>query len=916
MNAFLSLARTFVIRGLVKNKVRSLLTILGIALGVAVMLAINLANASALGRFAESIDLVSGKATLNIVPRFEADIDENELTKLSWLYDEYIKFTPVIDQVVVSAKEPHEVIQLLGLDLFSSKEFRQYDTDDGENFATSNGENIASKNSADENSKTSANGRAANGSDISTDPSDPSSKPGDVTNTKSDTGTNANARPGPFEIFRRNRILVGSELARRENLKVGDNLNLFLNDKEVSCPVAGILRSEGLGKAFAGNVVLMDIGCAQELLSMKGRISRIDLIVPEDKLFDINSRLMNTLPSSVSAERPERRGMQVQKMLRSFQYNLTALSLIALLVGMFLIYNTMSISVIRRRWEIGTMRALGASMPVVFSLFMGEAIVLGSVGSLLGIGAGVFFAQFALAAVSKTVRALYADQPPGAVIVEPSILLMAFSAGMILTLIAAWAPSMEAISIPPAEAARRASYERKVEKLSPKLALFGLVLLILAFIASLQPAVAGFPFFGYLAAALAVFGAAAITPFALDKTLRLLSPLLGSSVGSEGRLAALSLHGALGRTSVAVASLMVGIAMMVSLAVMISSFRHTVDAWVQQTLRADLWLEPAGRDVSNRAGRLTADIVSKIRQVPGIDSVDAFVEYPIEYHGEPANLGAGELDVMVKHGNLMFLNGEPSSTVLRRVDGHDAGIISESFSLKHNLNVGDQITLQSPNGPYQIRVEGVYYDYSSDSGYIVIPRQNFAKYFNDLNSTTLAIFLQPNVEPEQVRQKIFAAVPSDSRLNIRTNRELKTQVLKIFDNTFSITYALHAISIAVAILGVMNALFALTMESRRDLGIFKYLGASKGQLGKLVIVQAGLLGTLGNLGGLLIGMALSFLLIHVINKQSFGWTVQFFIPFDFLLQSFALIFACSILSGLLPARLAEKTPAAEVVRSE
>ena len=910
MNAFLSLAQSFVLRGLIKNKVRSLLTILGIALGVAVMLAINLANASALGRFAESIDLVSGKANLNIVPRFEPDIDENELAKLSWLYDEYIKFTPVIDQVVVSAKPPHEVIQLLGLDLFSSREFRQYDTSNGAKFASSTGENNASKNSAEgAGGEKASSPTAASGSETGSEQSDASA--GD-----SSDSSNGSAASSAFEIFRRNRVLVGSELARRENLKVGDDLKLYLNDKEVSCPVAGILTSEGLGKAFAGNVVLMDISCAQELLSMKGRISRIDMIVPPDQMFDVNARLTNMLPSSLASERPERRGMQVEKMLRSFQYNLTALSLIALLVGMFLIYNTMSISVIRRRWEIGTMRALGASMPVVFSLFMSEAIILGAIGSLLGVGSGVFFAQFALAAVSKTVRALYADQPPGAVVVEPGILLLAFGAGMFLTLIAAWAPSMEAISIPPAEAARRASYERKVEKLSPKLALFGCVLLLFGFIASLQPAVAGFPFFGYLAAALAVFGAAAITPFALDKLLRVLARVLGSVLGSEGRLAALSLHGALGRTSVAVASLMVGIAMMVSLAVMISSFRHTVEAWVQQTLRADLWLEPAGRDVSNRAGRLTADLVSRIRKVPGIDGVDAFVEFPIEYKGHPANLGAGELDVMVKHGNLMFLNGEPSAKVLSRVFGHDAGIISESFSLRHHLSIGDRITLQSPSGPYEIKVEGVYYDYSSDSGYIVIARENFAKRYNDLNSTTLAIFLLPNADPEKVRQAIFAAVPPDSRLNIRTNRELKTQVLHIFDNTFSITYALHAISIAVAILGVMNALFALTMESRRDLGIFKYLGASKQQLGKLVIVQAGLLGTLGNLGGLTIGMALSFLLIHVINKQSFGWTVQFFIPADFLLQSFALIFACSILSGFIPARLAEKTPAAEVVRSE
>mgnify|MGYP003386211035 CR=1 FL=1 len=669
MRAFVALIFQFILRGLVRNKVRSIITVLGIALGVAVMLAINLANSSALSKFSESIDLVSGKTTLSIVARTDADLSQSVLQKLSWLYDEEIKFTPVIDQIIVSAKPPNEVAQLLGVDIFADKQFRQFNT----GFAPDGG--------------------------------------------------------GGFEIFRRGRVFVGSELARRQNLKAGGTFNLFINDKEVPCTVAGVLSGEGLGKAFAGNIVIMDISCAQDLLNMGDRITRIDLIVPPDRIDEVSKRIAKDLPPSAAVERPQRRGEQVEKMLRSFQYNLTALSLIALLVGMFLIYNTMSISVIRRRWEIGTMRALGASVNTVFLLFISEAAILGVLGSALGVAGGLFFARFTVAAVSRTVQALYADQPSGAIIVEPSTLLIAFAAGTALTIFAAMAPAFEAVSIPPAEAARRSSYEQKIQRQSPVLAGIGVLLLIIALVASFQEAVGGFPIYGYVAAALSVFGFAAMTPLLLDFILRMLAPLLAQTIGTEARLAALSLHGALGRTSVAVASLMVGIAMMVSLAVMIGSFRNTVNTWVNQTLRADLWLEPAGRNISNRAGRLTPEVVSTIRKVAGIDAVDAFIEFPIEYNGLPANFGAGEIDVMIKHGNLSFVNGEPSSTVLRRVVGKDAGIVSESFALRHKVSPGDLLTLQSPSGPFPVRVEGVYYDYSSDSGFIIVPRETFAKHY-------------------------------------------------------------------------------------------------------------------------------------------------------------------------------------------
>lgn len=857
MKVFLILFQRFIWRDLLRNRVRSLLTLLGIALGVAVMLAIYLANQTALSKFQESIDIVAGKSNLEIRAVVDADLDESVLSKLAFLWDESVKFTPVIDQLAITASVPHEVIQVIGVDMFfADADFRSMTVKD----------------------------------------------------KKDDTDG--------FGIFRRNHVYIGDALAKRYQLKSGNPFKVLVNDREDELIVDGIIAAEGVGKAFSGNIIVMDIGCAQELFSMKGRINRVDLIVPAAKFESISDKLKNTLAGGVSVERPQRRGQQVEKMLRSFQYNLTALSLIALLVGMFLIYNTMSISVIRRRWEIGTLRALGLPARVTFSLFALEAALLGAIGSGAGLALGMFFARFAVKAVSGTVQTLYADQPVSELVVDPVVLMVAFLAGTLFTVLAAIAPALEAVSISPAEASRRASYERKVQRLAPRLSLIALFLYMVAGVAAMQPPIAGFPFFGYLAAACAVFGTAAFTPVILDGLLKKCAAVFSKFMGTEARLAALSLHGALGRSSVTVASLMVGISMMVSLAIMIGSFRHTVLSWVNQTLKADLWLEPMSRKSSSRTGKLSTELVEKIRAVKGIDAVDAFLEFPIEYEGDPCNLGAGELDVMISHGNLMFQNGESCAQVLSRVDKKDAAIISESFAIKHKKSKGDTLVLASPGGNYSVKIEGVYYDYASDSGYIVLARDSFMKHFGFRDASTLAIFLKSGADAEQVRQNIIASIPSNSRLIIRTNQELKEEVLRVFDRTFSITYALHAIAIAVAILGVMNALFAISMESRREFGILKYLGAGQAQVKKLVLVQAGLLGSLGNLGGLVLGFILSFLLIHVINKQSFGWTIQLDMPYEFLLESFGLIFLCSLASGLIPASLAAKTPAPEVLRLE
>lgn len=855
-NTLLLLVNSFVIRDLLRNRVRTILTVIGIALGVAVMLAINLANSTTLDRFRESINLVAGKANLQIAPVAGLELPEQELAKLQFLWDEDIPFTPIIDQLAGVDGAAPDVVQVLGVDSFSDPRFRAF-------------------------SYTTANG------------------------------------PGSFnDIFESNATYVGERFAAKHNLKTGSTFKMLTGDKEKEFRVAGIINYSGPGKTFGGNLIVMDIGPAQQAFDMNGRLSRIDIIAPDDKIEAIRDRIKAVLSPNLAAERPQRRGEQVQKMLAAFQYNLAALSLIALLVGVFVIYNTMSITVLRKRSEIGVLRTIGASRRRIFAMFTIQALILGVIGSAVGVGAGLVFAGGAVRAVGSTVQQLYVDQPPADVSYGWEALAVAFAFGILMTLVAAMAPVWEAMSVAPAEATRRASYERRFAGAAPRLALFGLALILVAGAAAMAPAVGGFPIFGYISAALCIFGVAFCMPILLARLIAASQTIIGNVLGSEGKLAIVSLGGTIGRTSVTVASLMLGIAMMVSLAIMIGSFRETVIVWVNQSLQADLYIESQARNISSRAGRLSHETVESIRHVAGVEDVDAFVDVPIEYHGAPTNLGAGDLEVLMKHGRLMMLGDKRSEDVFKQLTERDSAVVTESFSLRYNVKDGDTITLPSPSGPFTVKVAGVYYDYASDLGYVIIPRALYRQKYSDSYSTTLGVYLAPNASADAVRASIVKELGVDTKLNVRTNGELRREVLRVFDNTFAITYALHAISILVAILGVMNALFALTFELKREFAILSFVGASKQQIKKIIYVQAATLGLLGNTAGVIVGFVLSLLLIHVINKQSFGWTVQVSIPVQFLLQSFGLIMLFSLLSGWLPARAAVRNISPEAVRIE
>jgi putative ABC transport system permease protein len=279
-------------------------------------------------------------------------------------------------------------------------------------------------------------------------------------------------------------------------------------------------------------------------------------------------------------------------------------------------------------------------------------------------------------------------------------------------------------------------------------------------------------------------------------------------------------------------------------------------------------------------------------------------------------LATGNLDALAKYGKLLYIHGEDPHQVVAAMRGRPAVLATESFALRFNRKTGDWIVLDTPTGRHRVQIVGVYYDYASEQGYLVLPRHLYQQYYGNDRVSNVALYLKPGTDPVAIRSKLLQSLGRSGRVNITTNRELRQEVLRIFDNTFSITYALHLIAIAVALLGVLNTLIALVLESRRDFGILRSLGATRQTIQRVVMAQALILGMLGNLTGLGVGFLLALLLINVINRQSFGWTIQWVTPWIFLLQSFGLVLLSSAVAGWLPAQMAARMPAPQALREE
>ncbi len=852
----MTLFRQFILRALLRDPRRSLATVAGVTLGVAVVLAIRLANTGSIRGFETALDVVAGKTSLEIVGA-GVGVPDAQLADLGWLR-EYGLVSPVIARTArLRAPDGTEhPLQVLGVDVLRDRPFREYQLLE---FAQG--------------------------------------------------GREPSAQELLALLLDSRSVVLTERFASRHGIDLDGSVQLIIGDRVHDAVVRGLLLDEGPARVVDGQLALLDVAVAQLLFDRIGWLDRVEIQLFEaGAIDDAEQTIAARLPDGLRVQRPAQRGRQVEKMLAAFHFNLTALSYIALVVGLFLVYNTVAVSVISRRREIGTLRALGTTRRTVLGLFLGEAALLAAVGATVGLPTGWLLAQGAVRLTSTTVNALYITS---AATVPPLTLvdvLLAFGVAMPLALAAAAIPALEGSRVTPIAAVRGA--DRLASQDDPRrsrraalvaAAFFGLG----GWLATLDP-VGGLPLYG-LAATLAVIGgAAALVPVLLALLRRVGRGVLVRWFKVEGMLAHANLSASIGRLTVSVAALVVSLAMLAAIAIMIGSFRETVTYWVGQTLRADLFVAAAGRGPAGPSPTISADAEQRVAAHPAVTAIDQFrtVDLPYGPDGDLIILGAGTFEVLLEHGGLLFKEPADGRAAMAKAVGADAVVVSEAFALKQGVSVEDTIELDTPQGARPFQVVAIYYDYSSDRGLVVMDRPTFARHYGTQRPGGLTVYLTPEADPETVREELLAALGPDHRLFINTNATLRAEVIRIFDATFAITYALEAIAIFVAIMGVATTLLTLVLERREELAMLRLVGAGRRQIRRMVVIEATMLGVLSQGLGLAVGVVLSLILIYVINVQSFGWTIQFSLPVWFLVRSTLLVAVATALAGLYPARVA------------
>src|SRR6266436_5244243 len=721
------------VRPLFREPLRAGLIVLAVALGVAVVLAIDLAGDAATGSFRSPIETLAGDNDLEIIA--SGGVPEDVVATLASLpYP--IRISPRLEDFAVIANTKKS-LPLIGLDLVAE--------------AGAFKENPAA----------------------GTNPSQPQGAPMETFEHLGDSDA----------------IWVGASLGRRPD----DRLQLLINDRVREYTVRGVYPDSNGNES----AIVMDIAAAQFACTRYGRVDRILLKVPRTPgLEEWTRRFRAVLPAGVEV-RPQGTGTTGnRRMLAAFRWNLRLLSYISLVVGAFLIYNTISVSVVRRRPEIGIVRALGASRRVILSAFVGEAACFGIAGALIGIPLGRFLATGAVRLMSATVESLYVSSRPGIIELNAASVFLAIAIGVGVAVASAYSPAGEASLVSPVQAMARGRREYDVHLQKGRDIGMALMFGLAAAAASRAPAIAGKPLLGYLAAILLVVASALAIPAFVDALTSLSSKLLGKLLGVEAMLASRSLAASLRRTSVLVGALSTAIAMMTAVGIMVGSFRQTVMVWMGHQLPADLYLRPTGSAAADRHPTLSSGLAEEIARVPGVAAVDRLRAYEINFENMPATLASADLNVLRPYRNSDFFSGRPKEQILAELRDSNAVIVSEPFTYKHHLKAGDSLTLSLGETRATFRIADVYYDYSSERGSILMDRKTMLRYLPDPAPSNLAIYVSPGAHLDVVRAEIERA-SAGHRVLMFSNRDLRAGAIRIFDRTFAITYALEAVAVIV-----------------------------------------------------------------------------------------------------------------------
>ena len=860
------------LRYLLRRPFQSILCILGVALGVAVIIAIDLANLSASRAFSLSTDTVAGKATHQIIGN-ASGLDQDIYRRLKVELG-IREAAPVIDGYATAIELDRQPLHILGIDVFAEAPFRNY-------LGGGNG------------------------------------------------GTNTGAGGADFSQFlsQPDTILIGKDTAQRYNLGIGSTITFRLGDRRPVVRVIGILQPADANSSRAlDGLGIMDIGGAQALFDMPGKISHIDLIA--DERTEVGqmrlAQIRAMLPQGTQIVRPEARSQSVESLSDAFELNLTALSLLALVVGMFLIYNTITFSVVQRRPIFGILRCLGVTRREIFRMVLTEAMLLGAIGGLIGVVFGIVLGRGAVQLVTRTINDLYYVVNVQSIEVSPLTLLKGFVLGIVAAILAALPPAYEATSIQPITALKRSNVEQRVRGVLLPIAAIGVGMGLLGALLLLLSNWLVLNFAGIFGV---VIGAALIAPVLTLWLMTAAQPILGRLGGVIGRMAARGIVNSISRTAVAIASLMIAVSVIIGLQSMISSFRQTLVNWLASTIVADVYIGSPG---GNGAANVTLDpaIVGEIQNDPAVANITTLRTIRVEYTLMPPTIAA-DTNVLPKTAALQAVsassNRQPATFVWteraaadiwQNMAEGDVIEVSEPFANKQGVTrQNNRLWLRTDAGPREFRVIGVYYDYASDQGSLTIRRDVYNRYWRDDKISAIAVYLKPNVEAREAVDRMRKQL-AGRNIVVNANRDLRESAMTVFDRTFAITGALNLLATVVAFIGVLSALMALQIERTREYGTLRACGMTLTQLWRMTLLETGLMGSTAGLLSMPTGLILAIILVYIINLRSFGWTIQLILDWQTFAQALAVAVISALLACIYPMFRLSKLQITTAVRQE
>ena len=838
-------------RYLLQHPLQTGLTLLGIMLGVAIVVAIDLANFSAKRAFALSMEMTSGSAT-HAIKGGSGGIPEHIYRRLRTERGMRDSAPLVSDEV----RAGEQRLTLLGLDVFA----RNFALPAAQAFSTSDS-----------------------------------------------SGQSLAAREGRRLFLEPGTVAMTRQTAERLGINLNDKF--FINYRGQSNEIKVVNVFESDHPATTG-VLIADIAVAQELLGRVGVLDRIDLALDDASAI---AELKDWLPPGLTLIEAETRRGSMARMTDAFHTNLTAMSLLALLVGGFLIYNTMMFAVLRRREQFGALRSLGVSRRELFTMVFTEAAVLGLVATGAGLLAGIALGQVLVQLVTVTINDLYYRLHVSELFISEVSLLKGFLLGFVVTAVAAWLPARGAARATPVSLQQRSSLEGHSARFFPWLFGTGVLITLAGWWLAQLPGRS--IVIGFVALAMVVIGFSMAVPLLVQwlcTGLRTITTTRGSLLT---RLSIRGISAGLSRTGLAVAALTIAVATTLGVGIMISSFRITVSDWLEQTLNSDVYVTIPGSASAHAGAGLPEALIAQLEQHPDVNYSWGNRVLMATTDTGPVRLMAIEYDP--RHGRGFNLKaGDPDQARAAFAAGQGL-LISEPYAYHQQLTVGDPVTFMTPKGPAAIKVLGIFIDYTSDSGLVLMPIQQYQRLWQDETISSLGLFRSEGTSEAELAASVRSVVdPFSESIRVRANAEIRALSMEIFDRTFTVTRVLQLLSVIVAFIGVLSALMALQLEKTREFALLRASGITPAEIQRMILGQTLVMGVFAGLLALPLGYLMSTLLIEVINVRSFGWTMQQVVPLASIWQALLLAMAAAFLAGIYPAINAARMPIARSLREE